>query len=217
MRHWGILFCLGFSVTSISWSYTLEQVLLEMEKKEAGVVRIGFEFKQTIFFKEANVTSKTQGDALFEKPKKFKISKSIPQRQVTLSDGAKVWVVNPEMKQVWIGAATQWSKDSGFPDGVLPLQDYVADLKKGFSLSLKKNTDGGEDPVCLMATPKTGRGTASMDIVISTNSWMPEKIIYRSDSAVVTTSLSSVELNPVVSDKTFTYTPAKDMEIISLN
>ncbi len=209
------LLVLGFSPWC-SYSYSLDQVLIQMENKERSMERIQFKFKQDIQFKEAGLTEKIEGQATFQKPNKMKISKQSPQNQVTISNGISLWVYTPSYKQVWVGKWKDWLHNGSMPQGIIPVENYVEDLKKNFNLSFTEDDDN-DNQVHLAASPKEKDKGYELELVISTDSWLPIQTIYRSDSAIVTTSLFSMEQGPRLADDMFTFIPPKGTDIIHLD
>ena len=158
-----------------------------------------------------------EGDALFGKEGRLRISKQYPDKQVTISDGKKVWVYNPAAKQVWEGASKKWLASSPLPKGMIPFNNYVADLKKNFDLSLDSTQSNVPGEILVLAEPKNRADGYKMCLTVSDESWLPIKTVYVSDSAQVETVLSKHEVNPAISDSVFKFTVPKGTDVIPFN
>lgn len=198
----------------IAASFTLDDVLSKIETRQSSIKSIKFDYKQEIHFEQMGTDSVVSGVALFAKPGKLQISKTFPDKQVTISDGKKLWVYNPAYGQVWEGSWKKWVSANMLPKGMLPLDNYVADLKGNFNLTL------GEfkaDNVTISALPKNKNLGYRLELVVSTDSWLPVKTYYYSDSARIVTSLEKPEVNPSVPDDVFKFRVPKGVDVIPFN
>src|SRR5436309_231143 len=88
---------------------------LSLPQKEKGISSLKFGFEQEIDFLEGGMKTKVVGEALFGREGKMRITKTVPNEQVTVIDGEKVWIYTPAYKQVWSGALKDWTKTSVLP------------------------------------------------------------------------------------------------------
>lgn len=202
-----------FSVSAAS-AYELDQVLSNLEKADKAVSSIRFAFVQDVRFTEMGTESVVTGNAVFARPNRLRIEKKQPDQQVTVSNGKKMWVYNPAFNQVWEGSWQSWVDARVLPQGLIPIGGYVADLRKRFDLSLINHPGEG---IRLSAEPKEKGVGYSLEVVVSTETWMPSKTVFKSDSAVVETSLTQVQLNPSVKDSEFKFSPPAGADVIPLN
>lgn len=216
-RSIGIVFSSAWIATSALAAYDLPNVLAELEKKEKAVQVIKFDFKQEIFFTQMNSRSEVSGGAIFDNTGKFSIEKMSPDKQKTVSNGKKVWVYNPAYNQVWEGTASRWLNSSTIPKGLLPVGKYVSELRQNFILELIETTGVTGSAVGIHASPKHKALNYSMDIFVSTNSWLPLETVYQSDSAKVVTRLINTEVNPEISQSTFHFVAPRGADVIPLN
>lgn len=197
-----------------AFAYELDDVLSKLETADRSVNAIKFDFTQDIHFTEMGSDTNVSGVATFAKPNRMRVEKKKPDQQVTISNGKKMWVYNPAFKQVWEGTWQSWVQAKILPQGLIPVGGYVADLRKNFNLSLSSGEDGG---VRLNARPKGKDIGYSLEIQVSTLTWMPTQTTFTSDSAVVKTALSSVEINPAVKDGDFSFKAPSGVDVIPLN
>jgi len=205
---------LALLVAAPAAAYELNDVLARLEKSDASVTAIRFDFVQSIRFIEMGADTSVQGQAIFAKPNRLRVEKKKPDQQITVSNGKKMWVYNPAFKQVWEGTWQNWVQAKVLPQGLIPIGGYVADLRKNFTLSLDPNEADGPR---LKAQPKVKDIGYSLEILVSTTTWMPSQTVFSSDSAVVKTALSSIEVNPAVKDSDFTFKAPSGVDVIPLN
>jgi outer membrane lipoprotein carrier protein len=194
----------------------LGRVLEQMQSAESGMERIRFSFRQQIAFTGVSSTTTVNGKALFAKGGKFRIEKMQPERQLTISNGKSLWVYTPAYNQVWQGTPKRWMDSTLLPKGMLPFNNYVADLQKYFDLKLGAVT-AADNTVELKAEPKDQQMDYHLTLVVSMDSWLPSSTRYHSESADVVTELSEVEANPDVTDSSFRFTAPKGADVIPLN
>jgi outer membrane lipoprotein carrier protein len=198
-------------------SYDLERVLTELQNREKTIDVIQFDFKQEINFTQMQNKTVVSGEAVFGKAGKMRITKRLPDQQVTISDGKKVWVFNPVYKQVWEGSSKKWMDSSVFPKGIVPLNNYVEDLRANFNLRFSSSTEGGDRSVHVLAEPKNKALGYRIEMTVATDSWLPTKTVYQSDTANVVTYLSKHLVNPDVKDSVFRFSAPKGTDVIPFN
>lgn len=214
MKRALVSLALAFLTAAPAAAYELNQVLANIEKADQQVDAIRFNFKQDVNFTQMGSDTVVSGQALFAKPNRLRIHKKAPDEQLTVSDGKKLWVYNPSVKQVWSGSWQGWVQAKAIPPGLVPVGGYVADLRKRFNLSLSPSNGSG---VTLDAEPKEKDLGYSLEITVSTDTWMPSETVYKSDSAVVKTALSDLEVNPDVKDADFVFKTPSGVDVIPLN
>ena len=197
-------------------AYELEEVLKNLERAQNALAHVQFDFLQEVEFVGGDMSAKVSGTALLAKPDKIRLSKMEPQEQLTVSDGRKVWIYTPAYKQVWVGNRREWEQGSqALPQGMLRLDDYVETLRKNYNLTMSaQNIDGG---ILLNAVAKDRSLAHEMDLQISTETWLPSRTVYRSESARVVTTLSNMAINPRVEASAFSFDPPKGTDVIPLN
>ncbi|OVE76549.1 hypothetical protein BVX98_05660 [bacterium F11] len=206
-----------FSLTS-AFGTDLKDVLFQMEQREENIKTIQFDFRQEVRYVAMESVEKVEGKAVFQHPNKLRIQKEKPESQLTISNGKKVWVYNPSFQQVWVGQSRDWLSDSTLPKGMIPIQDYISQLKKNFHLTVRSPAEKkGKPNVLLLAHPKNVQWGYHLEFSISTETWLPFQTLYVSDSAKIVTHLFNQEVNPKVSTGTFRFKPPKGVDVIPLN
>ena len=195
----------------------LDAILGRIEASEKDMDAVRFAFSQDVRFHQMDASSTVKGRALFNRGGGMRIEKESPQRQITVSNGEKVWVYTPEYNQVWVGPAVSWARDAGFPKGLVPTAGFARELRKNFDLKLDQNYRESADVVAIFAEPKDRRLDYRLVLEISKRSWLPVRTEYRSGSATVMTTFSDYERNPALSGNEFRFRPPDGADVISLN
>lgn len=216
MKRGTLFFTTSFFASALlPASYDISRALLELERREKTISAIQFNFEQDIFFTQMNTQSTVGGKALFAKTGKLRITKSHPDQQETVSDGKKVWVFNPAFNQVWEGSSKKWLESSVLPRGLIPLENYVADLRKNFILSMAEQVDA--NMIRIHAVPKNKGLGYRLELLVSSDSWLPMESVFISDSARVVTRWSEYKVNPQITEDSFHFVPPHGADVIPLN
>ena len=147
----------------------------------------------------------------------MKVVKTQPKEQQIISNGQKMWIYNPGFNQVWVGGVKDWATSSNFPKGLLPINDYVADLRQYFDLSVSSDGKSRDGFIELQGSPKDPSLGYQMTLVVSTATWLPVETRYESETAEVVTKLSNFNTNLSVKDSEFNFTPPHGTDIIPFN
>lgn len=215
MKSWLLIFLtLLLSSMGVSFALSVNDVLYEMKQQDETIKSLSCTFQQEVTFGHSNLSSKTSGEALFAKPNKLNVHLKKPQEQMTIANGKKTWVYTPAYKQVWVGESKK-DLSNLLPKGMVPIQNFGSDLEKNYELSMSAVSETGDTPktVRLKAIPKQP-ADYELEFVISTESWLPTETVYTSPSAQVVTKLSSVQVNPEISNSSFQFVPPPGTDMI---
>jgi len=212
----GLFIFLGAVISSIG-AATLSEVLENVQEKEGKISSIRFSFSQEIQFSGMESKSVVKGEAYFQKPKKLRIEKKEPLEQITISDGEKLWVYTPSYKQAWAGNWESWIKGAVIPKGLVPIGNFVDDLRKNFELSFVEPGGDNAATLTIKGIPKEAQAGYSIEIKISTQSYLPVQTIFHSETANIITTLDKVEENFQIPNEAFSFHAPHGTEIIKLN
>ena len=135
------LFLLLFSLPAIASG--LDDFLAFNSSSKTATAR----FEQQVFDRGGKVVERASGTFAFSRPGKFRWTYEKPHQQLLVGDGAKLWIYDPDLKQVTvkkIGAAI-----SSTPAALLAGKD---DITKLFTLRDAGSADG---LAWVEATPRT--------------------------------------------------------------
>jgi len=217
MRKFWLSAVILLAGTPVFSNYDLQQVLNELETRQNALRSIQFNFQQEIKFASLEKPSIIKGQAVFAKKGRLQIEKTFPDQQFTYSDGNKVWIYSPAYHQVWVGSSENWLTSTVLPKGLVPLNDYLGDLKKSFNLRLMESSSLQEGEVGISAEPKDKRMDYQLELIFSTDTWLPRTTIFKSVAAKIITKISHVSTDQSYSEQFFRFSPPKGTEVISLN
>jgi outer membrane lipoprotein carrier protein len=86
---------------------TLDESVQGLETTYRAVRDLKAEFQQAAFNRTLNQTTEAKGTLYLKKPGKLRWEYSAPAPQEIVSDGKKLWVYTPELKQVNVTAAPE--------------------------------------------------------------------------------------------------------------
>jgi outer membrane lipoprotein-sorting protein len=217
VRKIAVLFFATVFLNPFAIAYDVNEVMDHLQRKERLLDKVKFDFKQEIEFLQMNKKTKVEGSAVFSSTGQMRIDKTFPEKQLTVSDGKKLWVYNPAYRQVWEGTWKGWVASSMLPKGMVPVGKYAADLQKNFVVSMGNDASSSPNEIRIKAEPKNKDLGYSLEFVISTDSWLPTETSYISDSAKVVTLVSNLEENPTLPSNVFQFKKPANVDVIPMN
>jgi outer membrane lipoprotein carrier protein len=163
-------------------------------------------FEQQVFDRAGKVVDRAAGTFAFARPGKFRWTYEKPHKQVLVSDGAKLWIHDPDLNQVTvkrIGAAI-----SSTPAALLAGKDDITAL---FTLRDAGSADGLAWVEATPKAPDTGFERVRLGLQGKTLAAMELQ-----DQLGGRTMLrfSDLKANAPVSPDTFRFTPPKGSDVI---
>lgn len=201
------LLCLALLVTPLAQANSLDRLRSFLE----GTKTLRADFTQTVMAKNGRKPQFSSGAMAVARPHKFRWQIEKPYPQLIVGDGEKVWLYDPELKQVTV--KKQGAALSGSPASLLAGEGMVA-LEKHFSLRDVGEKDGLE---WLEATPKAAdSGFERVRIGFAANAAGELRAMELVDSFGQTTSLvfSRFERNPALNAATFRFTPPAGADVL---
>lgn len=119
-----LIFLLTSNVYAQSAAQMLQQQLSGFQNMTAG-------FTQTVITEENTILQKTSGNMALDRPGKFRWETATGIKQLIVTDGVKLWIYDPELKQVTI---RQLGSSVG-QTPILLLTKSHFDLQKHFVIS----------------------------------------------------------------------------------
>jgi outer membrane lipoprotein carrier protein len=165
-------------------------------------------FEQQVFDRGGKVVERASGTFAFQRPGKFRWTYEKPHEQLLVGDGAKLWIYDPDLKQVTvkkIGAAI-----SSTPAALLAGRDDITQL-----FTLRDAGTGAEDGLAWVeATPKTqdtgfervrlglrGKSLAAMEL-------------FDQLGGHTKLAFSDLKTNVAVAAETFRFAPPKGADVL---
>lgn len=169
------------------------------------------EFSQTVIAKNGRKPQFSSGGMAIARPHKFRWQIEKPYPQLIVGDGDRVWLYDPELKQVTV--KKQGAAVSGSPAALLA-GEGVAALEKQFAL---KDAGEKEGLAWLEAVPKsTDSGFERVRLGFAADAGGELKAMELVDSFGQQTSLvfSKVEKNPSLSASAFRFVPPVGADVL---
>jgi outer membrane lipoprotein carrier protein len=201
------LLCLALLVAPLAQANSLDRLRTFLE----GTKTLRADFTQTVMAKSGRKPQFSSGAMAVARPHKFRWQIEKPYPQLIVGDGEKVWLYDPELRQVTV--KKQGAALSGSPAALLA-GDGLAALEKHFSLRDVGEKDGLE---WLEAIPKsTDSGFERVRIGFTANAAGELRAMELVDSFGQTTSLvfSRFERNPALTASTFRFTPPAGADVL---
>jgi outer membrane lipoprotein carrier protein len=192
-------------------SDSVQAALSRLEKAEKNVSSLRFSFTQKTHIKVTDEDQTIRGKALFLRPAKFRVEHISPRVQTVVSDGKTLWFYNPERNQVLSDKWENWSRSAGFPQGLTPFQEGASSFQERYEI-----THGGREGASdvLHLTPKkAGAWPYTLRLWVDDRG-LPVRTELESQTLKTSTEVDEIEVNPVLEDSQFTFTPPAGADVI---
>ena len=187
---------------------------------DARIQRLRASFRQTVRVEGSDTVQTVEGDVLFEKPDRLRLTHRVPEEQTVVSDGATLWVYRESTHQVIKTPLEQWRKNEPLARGLLGFGRSAELLSRyDATLSTVSAPDAqGYRTFELTLVPKKedrkeGGADFTLKIKSDTRSYFPGESSLAVGRAVVRSSFSDVRLNPELPPDAFRFTPPKGADI----
>jgi outer membrane lipoprotein carrier protein len=184
---------------------------LESAYRKVGDLQAGFE--QTSFNRAMNQTIEARGTFYLKKPGKLRWEYVTPTPQQIVSDGQRLWVYTPQLKQVNVsGAPEALAGPAGsFLQGLGQLREHF----QARFLNPAQPTDA-DGRVVLDLTPRTpGPLLARLVVAVDPRSWLVRKaVVYDELGNTVTVRFDEPRVNAGLADSLFTYVPPPGVTVV---
>ncbi len=171
-----------------------------------GLQTLQAEFSQSVQDSRGQVTDKSGGKLIIKKPGKFRWDYLKPSAQTIVSDGARIWLYDPELEQVTIRRAEQ--SLNGTPASLLSGE---GNLRDSFEVEHVEQRDG---MLVINLAPKR----ADTDFKLLQMALRNEQLVAMSltDKLGQTTLLQFAQLkrNAAVAESSFKFTVPKGVDVV---
>jgi outer membrane lipoprotein carrier protein len=179
---------------------SLSQLLKNIQTMQAS-------FNQSIVDKKAKQIQHSSGLMSLQRPGKFRWEVKKPVAQIIVTNGAKVWIYDPDLEQVTIRALT---KEVGQSPAML-LTDANLALEKNYDVTKDANASSLS---WFSLTPKNKNSVFATIRLGFNNDQIREMILQ--DQLGHTTSIEfyNIKLNPMLSAKLFAFQIPRHVDVI---
>ena len=164
------------------------------------------EFAQTVAGKSGRKAQQSSGLVAISRPGKLRWEIQKPYPQLVVGDGEKIWIYDPELKQITVRKAGQ--AISGSPAALLAGSN---ELEKNFTLSEAGVADGMN---WVEATPKQGDSGFERVRLGFAGKDLTAMELYDSFGQTTKIRFTNVERNPALPDASFRFTPPAGVDIV---
>jgi outer membrane lipoprotein carrier protein len=202
-----LLLALPACVTAaVSPAPTLDEAVQRLETTYQGLRDLKADFRQTAVNRTMNQTTEAKGTLYLKKPGKLRWEFATPTPQEIVSDGQKLWVYTPALKQVNVAAAPQAlaGPAGSFLQGLGQLREQFE--VRFLNPAQPADTDG---LVVLNLTPKKPQPLlARLVLSVDPQSWLVRKaVLYDELGNEVRLIFLDVIVNGGLPDRLFVFTP----------
>lgn len=203
-RIFTLLFLIFFLQTTTFANTTdadaLSQLLKNIQTMQAS-------FKQSIMDKKAKQLQQSSGVMSLQRPGKFRWEVKKPVAQIIVTNGAKVWIYDPDLEQVTIRALT---KEVGQSPAMLLSNTNLA-LENDYAVTKEENKSSLD---WFSLIPKSKNSVFAMIRLGFNNNQIREMVLQ--DQLGHTTSIEfyNIQLNPTLSSALFAFKIPRHVDVI---
>ncbi len=169
-------------------------------------------FAQTIHFKSGKKPQTSSGVVALSRPGKFRWQVDKPYQQLMVGDGSKVWLYDPDLKQVTVRKMADTL--GGTPAAIL-----AGEPGQGSSLAVGRNftlSDGGEQDgiVWVDARPKTSDATFEKVRLGFRGAELAAMEMHDNFGQATRVEFAAVERNPALGGGLFRFNPPAGVDVV---
>lgn len=171
-----------------------------------GIHTLQADFRQVQTDEKGRVVKSQTGHMWLSRPGKFRWSYQKPYEQLIVCDGRKIWVYDPDLKQVTVRPAKEAL--TGSPAALL---SQKAALKDAFKLE-----DGGNDlgVQTVRLLPKS-KDSDFKSIELSLRDGVPERMVFHDQLGDATDiTFSNLKSNAAIPVDTYVFKPPAGVEVV---
>ena len=167
-------------------------------------------FTQTIAGRGARKPQVSSGTVLLSRPGRFRWEVSKPFQQLLVGDGSKVWLYDPDLKQVTVRKLSEAL--GGTPAALLAGEvGNASAIEKNFLVSEAAAKDG---LLWVEARPKAKDGSFDRVRLGFKGDTLQAMEMHDQFGQVTTVEFSAVERNPVLAASQFRFTPPAGVDVV---
>jgi len=192
---------------------TLDEAVNALEQAQRRVTDLKAPFRQSAHNKTLNQTIEARGTLYLKKPGRLRWEYQTPTPQEIVSDGARLWIYTPELKQVNVSAAP--AALAGPAGSFLQGLGQVREHFEARFLNPAQPTDA-EGLVVLDLTPKRPQPLMTRLIAsVDPRSWLVRQAVVHDELGnTVTVRFGDTVVNSGLSDALFVFVPPPGVAVV---
>lgn len=199
---------------------TLDLISARFAELDGKMNALGARFRQSVHLEGAETVQRVEGEILFKRPNMMRLTHSLPEKQVVVSDGAWLWTYRPSAKQVIKTRLEDWRKKEPLAAGLLDF-GRSAELLKRYDAVVSTISSPGTDghrTFAVALTPKSADRAAGGDdftltLTASTKDFFPGSAELQAGPTRIRSAFEKVRLNPETADDAFRFSPPADADV----
>src|SRR5262245_22831406 len=196
-----------------SAALTLDEAVSALEQAQRRVTDLKAPFRQAAHNKALNQTIDARGTLYLKKPGRLRWEYQTPTPQQIVSDGAKLWIYTPELKQVNVSAAPQAlaGPAGSFLQGLGQVREHF----EARFLDPAQPTDAA-GRVVLDLTPKQPQPLmVRLILSVDPKSWLVRQaVVHDQLGNTVTVRFGDIVVNSGLADGLFVFVPPPGVAVV---
>ncbi len=192
---------------------TLDEAVQRLETAYRGIRDLKATFQQAAFNRTLNQTLEARGTLYLKKPGKLRWEYATPTPQEIVSDGQRLWVYTPELKQVNVTDAP--GALAGPAGSFLQGLGQVREHFQARFLNPAQPTDPDGLVILDLAPKRPEPMLARLVLSVDPQSGLVRKaVVYDELGNTVTVRFLDVRVNPGLADSLFTFVPPPGVAVV---
>ncbi len=206
-----------FFTQSLAQAITVSELQKKMAESDAGLQSVRFDYVQEMKSGLTDEVQTSSGTAYFKKPKNLRIEQKEPMPQLVVSSGKSVFIYTPRFKQVLKDSWNHYFAKGSFFPGLIGFQQTLEKLKSDYRWSLGASSEmNGEKMFRLNLENKSPQDKDQLNLWIAESDFIPRKAEVIAGTLKVTTTLVSLQKNPVLDAELFKFEKPQESQIIQV-
>jgi outer membrane lipoprotein carrier protein len=192
---------------------TLDEAVSALEQAQRRVTDLKAPFQQAAHNKALNQTVAARGTLYLKKPGRLRWEYQTPTPQEVVSDGAKLWIYTPQLKQVNVSAAP--AALAGPAGSFLQGLGQVREHFDPRFLNPAQPTDADGLVVLDLAPKRPQPLLARLIVSVDPRSWLVRQAIVHDELGnTVTVRFGDTVVNSGLADSMFTFVPPPGVAVV---
>jgi outer membrane lipoprotein carrier protein len=192
---------------------TLDEAVSALEQAQRRVTDLKAPFQQAAHNKALNQTVAARGTLYLKKPGRLRWEYQTPTPQEVVSDGAKLWIYTPQLKQVNVSAAP--AALAGPAGSFLQGLGQVREHFDPRFLNPAQPTDADGLVVLDLAPKRPQPLLARLIVSVDPRSWLVRQAIVHDELGnTVTVRFGDTVVNSGLADSLFTFVPPPGVAVV---
>jgi outer membrane lipoprotein carrier protein len=192
---------------------TLDEAVNALEQAQRRITDLKAPFRQAAFNKALNQTTDAQGTLYLKKPGRLRWEYQTPTPQEIVSDGTKLWIYTPTLKQVNVTAAP--AALAGPAGSFLQGLGQVREHFEPRFLNPAQPTDAAGLVVLDLLPKRPQPLLARLIVAVDPKSWLVRQAIVHDELGnTVTVRFGETVVNSALSDALFVFVPPPGVAVV---